>query len=401
MKKSSLLFLTTQLPYPPKSGGTIKSWNYLTDLSNRFEVGVACLLKNGDEKLLRSFKHKLKPSTVINEKIEVKRNIWTLLRSYTGFPCLNVFRNHSAAFAKKVKTVSENFEFMMVDHYEMFQYVPNNYSGKVILHTHNAEFMLWQRMSELETNPIKRVLLKKEADRVKQYEMEIFKRSDLIYATPSDIECYRSNGFEVEKHQPTFHLGNEELLKLPDIQFNETELALTFVGTLNWEPNVDGLLWFLNEVWPSVKREVKKTAKLYIIGKNPDERLIHAAKEDQTVVFTGFIENLDDYLKKSRVFIAPLRFGSGMKVKVLDGLYRGLPTVTTSIGAEGLEIVHEKEVMVADEAVGFADSCAKLMQDQILWEKLRTNSRKVAAEKYRWDLLFEQMNASLAKVFNK
>ena len=394
MSVPRILFVSTQLPYPPTSGGTVKSWNYINFLAKKYSVSCVCFLKNEDKKHQQQFQEAISLAHFYAEPISIQRSPINLLKSYLSAPCLNVFRNQSSSFKNAVQDLALQHDIIIIDHYEMFQYVPANFSGKVIMHTHNAEFMLWQRMSELTSNPIKKIVLAIEAARVKKYEQHTFQKADLIYSTPSDIELYKNHGFKVNKHHETFHLGNESLLELPDLKFEATEKAITFMGTMSWEPNIDGIVWFIEEVWPSIKAQ-ERDCKLYLLGKAPDERIIKAANEDNNVIFPGFVKDLDTYLKKTRVYIAPLRFGSGMKVKVLEGLYRGNPTVSTSVGAEGLLVKSGEHLIIADDAQAFAKACLALINQQKTWENISKNSRKLAAEEYRWEPLFERMDEAL------
>ena len=391
MNNQRILFLTTQLPFPPKSGGTIKSWNYVQFLAKNYRLSVASLLKDDDENHVENFKQAIQLDHFVGEKLSVERTPLNLVKSYFLSPCLNVFRNYAPAFSHQVNELLQSTDAVIVDHYEVFQYVAKNFNGRVIMHTHNAEFMLWQRMSELTNNPIKKLILKIEAIRVKKYETVIFNQSDLIYSTPSDIELYKRYGFSTKKHQITYHLGNDTLLQLPDLNFNSTEKAVTFIGTLSWEPNIDGICWFIDSCWNSIKNKHPE-CKLYILGKSPDERIYKAAKKDPQIIFTGFVKELDTYLQKTRVYIAPLRFGSGMKVKVLEGLYRGTPCVTTSVGAEGLNVRNGEEILIADEPEGFTRNCLTLLEDEQTWNKLRSNARSVAKKEYLWVDLFKRMN---------
>lgn len=393
---TKILLLTHQLPYPPKSGGTVKSWNYVSFLAKKYALSVGCLLKDDDEKHLEDFQRNIQLEALYTKALKVKRSPINLAKSYLFSSSLNVFRNYSSEFKRQIAEVAAAFPVLIVDHYEMFQYVPKSFSGKVIMHTHNAEFMLWQRMSELTNNPVKKLILKLEANRVKKYEKATFSRSDLIYSTPSDIELYENHGFDTAKHKVTYHLGNDSLLKLPQLEFERTEKAITFIGTLSWEPNIDGLVWFLTHCWKTIKKQ-EPDCKLYILGSKPDNRITDAANGDSQIIFTGFVKNLEDYLRITRVYIAPLRFGSGMKVKVLEGLYRGTPTVSTSVGAEGLAVESGKEIMIADTAELFANHCLELLKNNDLWNGLRDNSRKVAAEKYCWSPLFKMMDEELQK----
>ena len=397
MTQKKILFLTTQLPFPPKSGGTVKSYHYLKFLALNYDVTIASLLKEDDELHVDSFKKEFSLREVVTQKISVGRNPLNLLKSYITAPCLNAFRNYSTEFENKIHTLFTKNDVVIVDHYEVFQYIPKNHSGKVVMHTHNAEFMLWQRMSELTNNPIKKAILKLEATRVKKYESEIFNQSDLIYSTPSDIDLYKNHGFNISKHKITYHLGNDEMLGLPNLEFEETEKAVTFIGTLSWEPNIDGICWFIDNCWKQLKNK-HPDLTLYILGKNPNSRILKSAKKDPNIVFTGFVKELDTYLQKTRVYIAPLRFGSGMKVKVLEGLYRGNPCVTTSVGAEGLDLEDGENSYISDTPEAFIASCLHLLQNKEKWELIRDKVRKLAAEKYTWQALFVRMEKSLQEI---
>jgi glycosyltransferase involved in cell wall biosynthesis len=397
LKSTRILFITTQLPYPPKSGGTIKSWNYVQFLSQHYTLSIASLLKDDDEDHIESFQKAIHLENFESEKVQVERTPLNLLKSYFLSPCLNVLRNYSNKFKSKLIPLLEKADLVIVDHYEVFQYVPSDFTGKVIMHTHNAEFMLWQRMSELTNNPLKKLVLKVEAIRVKKYEKQLFSASDLVYSTPSDINLYRQHSFQVSKHETTYHLGNDTMLKLPNLEFQNTQKAITFIGTLSWEPNIDGICWFIENCWNSIQRKHPECT-LYILGKNPDERILKSANNDSKIVFTGFVKNLDTYLQKTRVYIAPLRFGSGMKVKVLEGLYRGNPCVTTTVGAEGLELVNGENIVIADNPSTFAEGCLELLENEEKWEKFRNNIRKLAAEKYTWKALFAKMDEKLKEL---
>lgn len=385
------------MPYPPISGGTIKSWNYVNFLAKKYEVTVACLLKNEDSKNQKEFEAHLDAKDYIYHSLDISRSLINLVFSYLKGCTLNIYRNRSNEFRSKIKSIADDFDMIIVDHYEMFQYVPKNYHGKKVLHTHNAEFMLWKRMFSIESNPLVKLALLLEARRVKKSEKSIFKQSHLIYASPSDIEIYGDHGFPNETLRSTYHLGNDQLLNEVDIQFEDTELAITFMGTLSWEPNIDGIVWFLRNVWPMIRKE-QPDAKLYILGSKPGSRIQEARGKDENVIFTGFVTDINQYLEKSRVYIAPLRIGSGMKVKVLEGLYRGIPTVTTSVGAEGLDVVNQKEIYVTDQAEKFAQYCIRLLKDQQQWKSMRDLSRQKAKEKYRWQPMFEEMDKHLLEL---
>ncbi|MBD3843801.1 MAG: glycosyltransferase, partial [Campylobacterales bacterium] len=201
-------------------------------------------------------------------------------------------------------------------------------------------------------------------------------------------------GIESNKFYPTYHLGNTHLLEAPSITFEQTKKSLLYIGTLTWEANVDGLVWFLEEIWYGIKIANPEIC-LSIVGKNPDKRIIDLTKNDSSIDLVGFVDDLEEYYSSSRIFISPLRFGSGIKVKVVNALYRGIPTVTTSIGVEGLDVVHEKEVMVADNPIEFIECVNRLMADENLWQSIVEQSRGLMREKYTWESVFENVEKAI------
>ncbi|MGB6037119.1 MAG: glycosyltransferase family 4 protein, partial [Cryomorphaceae bacterium] len=124
----------------------------------------------------------------------------------------------------------------------------------------------------------------------------------------------------------------------------------------------------------------------YIVGKNPDQRLISRAQKYDSVELTGFVEELEPYFKKARAFVIPLRFGSGIKVKLLNAMYRGIPTVTTPIGTEGLEVEYGKDLFCTHSEKEQIESISTLIGSKAIWEDMRDRSRSVA-KKYTWKKL--------------
>lgn len=386
---NKVLFLSPQLPYPPISGGTIKSWKLAEYLNDHHDMYPAYFLKNEDASHEPEFLERLSLTAYYSEPIEVPRSPLNLIKSnLQGIP-LNLFRNKSAAFKHHIDSIASRFDTIFIDHYEMYQYVPADFKGAIILHQHNCEYLMWDRFAEVERNLLKKLALRNQAWRIKHYERTICNQSDAVLAAPNDIEELQKIGATDTKYYETYHLGDESLLEAPDLQFDTSEEAILFVGTLTWEANVDGLLWFLEEAWAELKARHPKL-KFYIIGKNPDARIVQLVSSlSEDVILTGFVEDLEPYFQRSRVFVSPLRFGSGIKVKVMNALYRGVPTSTTSVGAEGIALKHREHIMIDDEIKGMVDSIDELLRDADLWGKLAGASRQLARRKYTWDAVMK------------
>lgn len=389
-----LLFVSPELPFPPRSGGKVKSHKLLSMLCEHFEVTLVCPLKLEDGEFLEEFQQTVPLKHIACEPINIKRNAQNLLLSYLKSKPLNLYRSFVPSLAEFVSQNHSSYDRIFVDHFEAFQYVPQHFVGQVIYHAHNAYFKMWQRYSETSENAIYRCVTSLEAKRVRAAELDCCEKADLVFAAPNDIEELTRLGAPADKFSPTYHLGDDSQLAQPDIEFHATERRLVYVGFLGWEPNAVGLLWFLNEVWPILKQSVPDIG-IDIIGKKPDERLQAIAIHDDNVCLRGFVADLEDYIPRSRVSIAPLHFGSGMKVKVLSSMARGLPIVTTDVGAEGIEVNDGQHLLIRNDAQGMADAILSLFEDQESWTTLRDESRALIRQKYTWEALFNSMREAM------
>jgi glycosyltransferase involved in cell wall biosynthesis len=392
MKK--ILFLTPTLPYPPVSGGVIKSSKVVQFLSERYELTVACLLKNEDKSFKVEFHHKTKLKNLITLELNIPRSAKNLLISNLQHIPLNLYRNKSKTFKDKIQGLANGYDVIFCDHYVMFQYIPEDYKGRVVLHQHNCEYLIWQRYAAIEKNWLKKLALYHQAGRIRKYEQEICKNATAVLAAPNDTDELVKIGADRTKFYETYHLGDDQLLEQPDLTYEQTELVLLYIGTLSWEANIDGLVWFNKEIWPQLKAN-HPGIKWVIIGKHADGRLKEIAKEDNQVELTGFVEDVEPYFRKSRVFITPLRFGSGIKVKVINALYRGIPCVTTSIGTEGLKVKDGESVFIKDQPEAFVKAIDTLLTDKNTWEKLKTNSREIARQYYTWEAVLENIERAI------
>ena len=396
MSKKTLLMISIELPYPANSGGRVKSWNMLKYLTNHFAVSLACPLKYGTEHL-EAFTHAIELEQFIHDKVEEPRSPKNLLKSYLQSVPLNVLRSGSRKLKELIAETANNYDFILIDHYEAAQYIPENFVGQVIFHAHNATYLMWDRYGKEGNNSLMRTIAKCEAKRVAKFESAICRRSDLFFASPNDIENLSRIGADLSQARETYHLGDDTQLSLPSIKFEETEKRLLYVGTLSWEANVDGLLWFIDQVWPNLKTN-NPNLILDIAGGNPAQRLVDRVDQINDINLLGFVDDLEPLFKRSRVFVAPLTFGSGIKVKVLNSMCRGLPISTTSVGAEGIDAEHMTHLCIDDTPEAMVASIDRLLHDQSLWETLEENSRERVREKYTWDKVLGFMVSEINKL---
>lgn len=391
---TTMLFLTPELPFPAHSGGKLKSLKLLEHFSERFDVTLCCPLKNDDHKHVRELKEQFPDVELISKPVAVKRNAFNLIRSYMRSEPLNVFRTASEDLKTTVASMADQFEIVFLDHYETGQFLPESFKGTVIYHGHNAYFKLWETYSQARSNPLYKVATRMESMRVKKYEAAVANRADLVFAAPEDLTNLTKAGVSGPTMAETYHLGDYGTLNSPRPSWYQTKENLVYVGYLGWEANAQGLLWFIKHVWPKLSHQ-HPNLKLKIVGKGADDRLKNAVAVEPNIALMGFVEDLDEVFNSSHICVAPLTFGSGMKVKVLSALSRGIPVVTTPIGAESISAEHNEHIMIAKTSNEMLIDINELLENQETWLRLAKNARSLIRNKYTWENLFSSMDASI------
>lgn len=392
MKK--LLFITPELPYPPQSGGKVKSMKLVHALAERYRVTFASPLKLDDSGHLASFEDVSPCDNHLHAPVDVPRSVGNLAASYLQRKPLNVRRTLDEGLQQRIADIAGEHDIIVLDHYEVFPYLPHDYRGLVIYHAHNAYFKIWERYASLPGNPAMRVAAWLEATRVRRYETSVARRADLVFAAPNDARELVATGVDPQKIHDTYHLGDDSQLDLPELCYEDSRKKLMYVGFLGWEPNIQGLLWFIEEVWPHLLCK-HPDLQFDIVGKNPDKRLKTAVAPHQGITLTGYVPDLQTVYRESRISVAPLLFGSGMKVKVLDAMARGMPIVTTSVGAEGIEAENGRHLLVEDDPVRMAERIEHLLDNPELWNRLQTASRELVHQQYTWRRLFSEMHRTI------
>ena len=163
---------------------------------------------------------------------------------------------------------------------------------------------------------------------------------------------------------------------------NRRKPMILFLGTMFWPPNAEGILWFARDVLPLVHKRIPD-ARLVIAGKSPP-RKVHALAADARIEVTDYVSDSGKYVSSADVFIVPLLTGEGMRVKILDAWAWGLPIVSTSIGAEGICIEKDQNILIADSAVEFAEAVIQVLTDRLFNLRLRSAGRAWVSANYDW-----------------
>jgi glycosyltransferase involved in cell wall biosynthesis len=184
-------------------------------------------------------------------------------------------------------------------------------------------------------------------------------------------------------------------LKTEMLRYPTKGQQIIHLGTMFWPPNIEGVLWFSENVLPLILEEIPD-ASFIIAGKDPPQSVKDLTSPDtptfEHVNVTGFIPDPIAVLEGSKVFVVPIRAGGGMRVKILDAWLRGIPVVSTTIGAEGIAVEPGVNILIADSPKEFADAVIKVLMDSELATNLRLNGRSWVEEKYNWHTIYKRVD---------
>jgi len=166
------------------------------------------------------------------------------------------------------------------------------------------------------------------------------------------------------------------------------------VGAMFYEPNVDAVRFFAREILPRIRKQSPR-ARFVVVGRDPHPD-IAALHDGDTITVTGTVDDVGPYLRQASVAVVPIRFGSGTRIKILEAFAHGTPVVSTTLGAEGLEVAHERELLLADAPEKFAAACVRLAGDGCLQESLAKQGLDLVRRRYQWQDVERQVQALIA-----
>jgi glycosyltransferase involved in cell wall biosynthesis len=228
----------------------------------------------------------------------------------------------------------------------------------------DVHFIRFAREAELTGDPA----TAREAEEYRETETRLARASDLVWCnSDADQEVMRREARGVPSVViPTIHTAHES-----GLSFEERE-HLLFVGNFFHRPNVDGVRFFVKEVLPLVRERLPRV-ELQVVGDNAPPEFAEHEREGVRVL--GYVPDIEPLFARARVFVAPVRFGAGVKGKIGEALAHGLPLVTTNVGAEGMSLRDGEEALIADSPEEFAAAVVRLYEDAALWRRVSDNSR--------------------------
>ena len=394
-----ILQLTHRLPYPPIDGGKIGIFNFtkyfslfgndvnLISLAPLEEKGLNIEELRGYTSFLKVFYKDTK-----NKKISLLKNTF-----FSKLPYNMEKYIHKDVMNFILSYICKNkIDIIHVDHLHMAFYakeIRKRYPNiPIAIREHNVEYVILERFYKSLKEPISRLLIKKQYTRLKKYETKILTEFNKILAiTEVDKNRLIKENSSLTNKIEVIPVGVDiNKFKFYDNPFDRRKNLIVSISSMDWIPNQQGLIWFIEKVMPYIVNSIPN-AKLYIIGKGMPN-WFKKYEDRKNVFILGFIddEGLEKILQVAKVAITPLFVGGGMRVKILNYLAWGLPTVSTSIGVEGIEVTNGTEILIADDESLFAKGVISLLKEENLWNKLRKKGRKKIEDTYSWNKIVKR-----------
>jgi glycosyltransferase involved in cell wall biosynthesis len=388
---------------PVDTGGKIRSYNIVRRLASRNEVTLLSYYNGArDEAYEKEIVEHLPGALAINTGITDSNRFATGLNYLRRLPNAAPFAVTKFTSPKVKSKVGEllssnRLDVCVCDFLAASLNFPIVLETPTVLFQHNVESSLWRRQALHEPNIANRVVYKLEAAKMLRYEREAVDRFDHVIAvSDSDrqLMCAMTDPSRIDVVPTGVDLQQYRSACAELLESKPAEPLLVFVGSMDWEANIDAVDYFCREVYPAIKQSVPR-ARLRIVGRNPHARVKKLAND--SIEVTGTVASVVEHYRDASVNIVPLRIGGGTRLKIYEAMAMGKATVSTSIGAEGLDVNDGRDILIADSPEEFAESTIALLTDEQLRKEIETGAAEQAA-RYDWSVITERFEEVLAGV---
>jgi glycosyltransferase involved in cell wall biosynthesis len=380
---------------PVDTGGKIRSYNILRRLAQNKDNDLQLTLLSyyggqrdpGYETALpQQFPHAQVVYTAATDS-EGLRGVLDYFSKLPRFAPYSVSKFTHAQVSKLIarQLSSGKFDVAVCDFLAPSLNFPAKLPIPCLLFQHNVESALWRRMATTESHPLRKLAYTLEAGRMSRYERRTLARFHHIVAVSEndrqqmlamDPSCEITvNPTGVDTQQ--FHVAPPSSADPPRI---------VFTGSMDWEPNIDAMEYFCAQIWPRILAEFPD-AIFQIVGRTPLARVQRLASK--SVIVTGTVPSVQDYLRDATVVVVPLRIGGGTRLKIYEAMAMGKALVSTSIGAEGLTFDNGRDLLLADDANSFADAILLLLRDGRARRRFEEAAVELASQ-FDWSVVARQ-----------
>lgn len=384
-----VLILDEEFPHPLNTGKRIRTFNLFSRLAARHHLTYLAYGKDGSEAFRVFDTAGLHPIAVARRpRPKQGAGLYVrLLQNLFSSEPYSVSSHWTRAFEQALakELADSDYDLVVCEWTPYAQFIRTRTDVKTMVVAHNIEYQIWRRYVQNEKQFVVKKYMAMQAGRMRTFEENIFKTvSGATAVSAPDAEVIRT----INPELPVEVVDNGvdlEYFRDYDQPSDDDAPGLVFTGSMDWRPNQDSVEYFVHEILPLVKR-AHPDINTVLVGRNPPPKIVELGNVDGVTV-TGTVDDVRPYIKQANVFIVPLRIGGGSRLKILEALAMKKPVVSTSVGAEGLDVTDGRELLLADRPEQFAKQIDVLLSDRAKARRLGEAGRTLVERRYGWDAL--------------
>ena len=325
--------------------------------------------------------------------IDTTPHITDGLRSIFMRKSYHIERFNSKDMASKLEHIlrHENFDIIHLESIYVTPYldVIRKYSkAKVVIRMHNIEHQIWERLADNESNLMMKMVYRMNKKQLEHVENTILKKMDgYMTISDPDFQYFQKTAPAVPGVVIPFGIDMENY-ELEDDYIASDKPSLCHIGSMNWSPNMEGIEWFLDEVWPQI-HEAHPELQFTVAGHGTPDKLLQ--RQDPNVQFVGAVPSANEFMLDHDMMIVPLLSGSGIRVKIVEAMALGRVVITTSVGAEGLDVENGKHLFIADTPEEFLSVIDKCIQTPDICSIISENARDFISMHHNNELITQKL----------
>lgn len=383
--------LTPYLPFPLHSGGQIRTYNLLKQLTAKHEVTLFALIKDETEKQyieelekycnkVRVFKRTKKPFTLSN----------IIRTAVSSYPFL-VIRNYVSEVRDAVQKELQEHSYDVI-HAETFYMMPHLPPTHIptLLVEQTIEYLGYESYAA-KVSPLLQPILKIDIQKIKKWERFFWNYCDQLVVMSEEDKKFIAAEIGDKKKIEVVENGVDTTWFAEKKRHEPEQPTLLSVGTFKWLPNIEAVTFLVEKVWPLVKKKITN-CKLWIVGASPTDQILAFSRTDSSITVTGNIPDIRDAFTQSHLLAAPVFSGKGTRYKILEALATETPVVATQTAVEGLGVAQGKHVSIANSAEEMAAAIVELLKSKEQRKSLAQNGKKYVTEHFDWKMISQKLD---------
>ena len=394
-----ILVIDEEFPWPLNNGKRTRSYSLIRALAAQNEVTWLAYGEDGSDaaRALEDIGIRCHSVPAPDRSQQGLRFYWRLFANLFS-PLPYIVTSHvTARFERRLRELIDEGDFdLLLCEWSPYAIFLRDLEGiRSVVVAHNIESYIWARYEENETNPFRRWYIRIQKEKVERFERECFRWAEgataVSEAEAREIEEYGA-GYPVE----TVENGVDVDFFRPTPEASPEPHRMIFSGAMDWRPNQDAVEYMVEDILPAV-REQLPDAEFRVVGRRPPDSITQLDALEG-VSITGTVDDVRPYMAESAVCVVPLRIGGGSRLKILAAMAMGKPVISTSIGAEGLQVTHDRDIILADGPEEIARTLVECLRDPDRMRKIADAGRALVEDHYRWESLGAKLHAYLTRV---